>query len=434
MLCSAPGLWAQVYGGPAILSRGSGASVRPYGERSGRAAKIRAFVDISGVYDTGILPYELDKNGNFANPGGQYGVEAGVGVFGVKNFRRSTVGLDYRGTYRGYPQSSNTSGTDHFLGLQLSNQTNKRTTIEGHLTAGTSNRVFSFGNFIIGDSFANTLPINEVFDNRVYFLQGGASITYQPTARFSYVLGGDGFAVRRTAGQLVSVNGYTPRAGMAYRLSKRMQIGSVYQFEHFDYPRAFGEADVHIANGVLGYELGKRLTFEGSVSYFRSDSTGTHRVDADPVIQRLLGLTSVIESFARGTNRVGYSTTLVSRTKKTSLSVGAARTPGGGNGIALLAVNDHASVNFSYSADRKLSFGLTSSVSRLQSVSNDVGGNFITYFSGASANYFIARSFAFNTTFLYRHQELPLRTSLRNSYRMSVGITWSPGEVNLPVF
>lgn len=437
MLLFAGLLPAQVYEGPAILSRGSGASVRPYGERGGRRAKVRMFVDLSGVYDTGLRPYELDAQGNFVNPGSIYGMEAAVGAFGVKTFRRASVGLDYRGTYRYYPQvkqNRNFNGTDHFLGLDLKNQLTRRTGVEGHVTAGTSNRVFSFGNFLLGNAFANTLPINEVFDNRVYFLQGGASITFQPTARFSYVLGGDAYAIRRNTGQLIGLNGYSPRAGLAYRLSRRLQLGSVYQFQHFDYPRAFGEADVHMGSGILGYDWTKRIKAEFSIGLFNANSAGTRTVTADPVIQRLLGVSSIVESFSRATNRLFYSAILTGRYSRAVWSGGYARTPAGGNGIALLSIVDSGNFNFSYSADKKLSFGVTSSINRVHSLSNDVGGVFTTYFSGGSANYFFTRSLGLNTTILFRHQDLPIVTNLRNSYRMAIGLTWSPGEVGLPVF
>jgi hypothetical protein len=429
-------LWAQVYDGPAILSRGAGTASRPYGERAGRQARVRLSVDASGVYDTGLVPYQLDANGNLENPGALYGLEIGLGAFGVKNLgRRGTLGMDYRGTIRHYPQSNTFSGSDHFLGMDYRVQRTRRVSLEGHLTAGTSNRVFSFGNFVIGNAFANTLPVNEVFDNRVYFLQGGASATYQPSARVSYVVGGDAFAVRRSTGQLVGVNGWMPRGGVSYRVSRRLHVGGIYTFQHFDYPRAFGESDVHMGNAVIGYDLSRRTSLEVSGGIFRSDSAGSRIIAADPIIQRLLGLTQIIESYSRVTSRAMYSAHLITRTRRTTLSGGYARTPAGGNGIALLSVADNANLNFSYAADRKLSFGFTTTASRINSISNDVGGDFVTYFSGGSANYKFFRSFGVNTTILYRRQDLPIQSvSRKNSYRIAFGFTWSPGDVAVPVF
>jgi hypothetical protein len=433
-LFAAASLWSQVYEGPAILSRGGSAGSRPFGERLGRQTKIRTYVDLSAVYDTGFLPYALDSNGNLQNPGALYGAEAGVGVFGIKKFRYGSFGIDYRGTFRRYSRNNQFAGSDHFLGIDAKQQISRRTTIEGHVTGGTSNRVFSFGSFLIGNSFATTLPINEVFDNRVYYLQGGASITFQPTARFSYVLGADAFGIRRSTGQLIGVNGYMPRAGIGYRLSKRLQLGGIYQFQHFDYPRAFGESDVHVVSGVLGYEFSRRWSAEFSLGLFRSDSAGTRRVAADPIIREILGIDSVVESFARGTTRAMYSAVLNGRFKKAGFTTGYSRTPGGGNGLVLLAVGDTFMANLSYSANRRFSFGTTSSLTRTTSISNDVGGTFKTYFSGGSANYFLTRSIGINSSIYYRHQDLPLRTSLRNSYRLSIGLTFAPGDFNLPVF
>jgi hypothetical protein len=185
---------------------------------------------------------------------------------------------------------------------------------------------------------------------------------------------------------------------------------------------------------VLSYDFSRRWSTEISAGLFRADSAGTRRVDADPVIREILGIDSVVESFSRATTRAMYAVMLNGRFKKAGFTTGYSRTPGGGNGLVLLAVGDSFMANLTYAADRRLSFGTTSTFTRTKSISNDVGGTFKTYFSGGSANYFLTRSFGISSSIYYRHQDLPLRTSLRNTYRISIGLTFAPGDFTLPVF
>ena len=433
--------WSQVYEGPSVLSRGGNGSFRPYGERVGRNTSIRMYLDTSGVYDTGILPYELDSNGNLVNPGGLYGVEAGVGVFGKKTTRFASFGVDYRGTYRHYPRANNNAlfknnfnGSDHFLGIDGKKRQGRQIYYEGHLTGGTSNRVFSFGSFLLGNSFSNTLPVNEIFDMRIYSLTGGASMTYQATSRVSFNVGGDALWVRRASSALTGVNGFMPHASVGYQINRHTTIGAVYQFQHFDYAKAFGESDVQMGTFVVSHQFSKWASLEVGSGVFRADSAGTRTVAADPIIQKLLGLQTVVESFSRVTNRVTTSALFTAAGKKARLAGGYTRMPSAGNGLTLLAMTDTASANLSYTADRKLSFGVTGAYTRTNSISNDFNGAFITKFVGATTNYTIGRRFGLNGSVMYRNLDVPLGTTLRNSYRVSMGLTWTPSEYVVPVF
>lgn len=390
--------------------------------------------DLTAIYDTGFVPYQLDDQGNLLNPGALYGAEVAVGAFGTKRFRYGSFGMDYRGTFRNYPQGQQFAGTDNFLGMEIKHQPNKRLTVEGHVTAGTSNRVFSFGNLLVGSTLANFLPINEVFDNRVYFLQGGASLTYQFNARSSLTVGADAFGIRRNTGSLIGVNGYTPRLGYGYRLTRKFQIGTVYSFQHFDYPRAFGESDVHSLSGVVSYDFSRRWSLEVGSGVFRADSAGTRRVLADPVLQRLLGLTSVVESFSSTFTRPSFTASLRGALRKSSLVMSYNQSPNGGNGLTLLGEVKSFMANYSYAADRRTSFGLTSNYSQLGSLSNDVGGKFGTFFLAGSANYFLTRSVGLTSSIYLRNLNVPQSTQPRNTYRLSFGVVWSPTDFGLPVF
>ena len=103
----------------------------------------------------------------------------------------------------------------------------------------------------------------------------------------------------------------------------------------------------------------------------------------------------------------------------------------------MLALGESYTANYSYSANRRVSFGTTSSMSRLSSLSNDVGGtgNYKTFFASGSGNYCLTRSLGLTGLLYYRHLDLPVGgATVRNSVRLSLGLVWSPGEFGLPVF
>jgi hypothetical protein len=231
------------------------------------------------------------------------------------------------------------------------------------------------------------------------------------------------------------VNGYIPRFGYGYRLTRKLQIGTVYAFQHFDYPRAFGESDVHSLNGIISYDLSKRWSFEVGSGVFRADSAGTRTVAADPVLQRLLGLTSVVESFASSVMRPSITASARGTLRRSSLVMSFNQGPSGGNGLTLLGNSRSFLANYSYAADRRTSFGLTANYTNLSSISNNVGGSFGMFFVAGSANYFLTRSLGLNSSIFYRNLTAPQSNNqLRNTYRLSIGLVWSPNDFGLPVF
>src|SRR5262245_47032557 len=97
------------YGGPAILSRGAASTLRTPGN-----VRLRPYLAVTGTYDTGITPVSIRSDGgvpNVASPG----AEGEVGVLGYRQFKKSSLGLDYRGNYRHYTKSTYYNGTDQVL-------------------------------------------------------------------------------------------------------------------------------------------------------------------------------------------------------------------------------------------------------------------------------------------------------------------------------
>ena len=68
----------QTYAGPSILSRDKSL----IGERGGKLIDFRFYGDITGVYDSGLVPLVVNPQGNVPSYGA-YGVQIGFGVVGT---------------------------------------------------------------------------------------------------------------------------------------------------------------------------------------------------------------------------------------------------------------------------------------------------------------------------------------------------------------
>src|SRR5437764_9141377 len=89
------------YGGPAILARGGAPAAM-----STPAISFRPFVEVAGLYDSGLAAVQVvNSAGELANLA-SFGVSLTWGISGTHSWRHTKVGLDYRGTYDHYTQQT----------------------------------------------------------------------------------------------------------------------------------------------------------------------------------------------------------------------------------------------------------------------------------------------------------------------------------------
>lgn len=416
--------WGQYYDGPSVLSQG-GAS-RPYGVRAGKDRNIRVYGSISGIVDSGFFPISVDDQVIF---GTRFGAEASAGLYGVKRFQRGSFGIDYNGAYRNYGSKAYFNGSDHYLGADAAYQKSSRLSLKGQTTLGTSSRVFSFANVVGGGLGAGFLPINDLFDARVYFGRASGSAEVMLTRRLQLDLMAEGFTVRR-ANALVGVNGYSPGASLSYRFNRKQWIGGFYNFIHFDYPKAFGESDLHLMGGTFVHNFTKNWQVETLLGVYRTDIAGKRRVEADPIVQQLLGIRFITEAFSRASTLPYVSVGSRTRTKNGDFSFRYQKSPTGGNGVMLTAASETFSGVVSFSNDRRWSVSFSNSLMRSKSVGNEVAG-LSSYFAASSGSYRLGRGIQLFGNMLYRHTNVIYANYPRNTYRSGVGITIGSGE--LPV-
>jgi hypothetical protein len=411
------------YQGPGVLTRGAG----NVGQRGGEQVDLRFFASISSTYDTGLQPIALDSKGQLAQINGIYGAEASLGVYGTHNWKTATLGIDYTGNYHAYSGASYFDGSDQSLALGYSVRATKRFSIDMREVAGTASRgLGTYYSAIPGDQV--NLPTSLLFDNRTYYTQSGMDFIYQESARTVFSAGGDGFLVRRQSAALTGLNGYDLHGSVEHRQTKNTTIGVNYQYSHYDFPRVFGEADVQVLQGTYATRLSRRWTLSLAGGVARTEVRGLEQVATDPVVAALTGITSVVRTFYRINKLPSVNATLGANFHRSSLTFTYQRGVNSGNGLYLTSRTESASAGLSYTASRRMSLSLSGGYSTLGGLSQGLS-SYSQWNAGAAANYNLGRGFQATARYDARQTDLDTYLYHRLGYRVSLGLTFSPGSI-----
>jgi hypothetical protein len=420
----------QTYQGPSILSRDKSL----IGERGGKLLDFRYYVDVTGVFDSGLAPVTVNAQGNLIDAGGAEGVETGFGVLGSRRWKRDKLSLEYKGTYRHYSNNDVVQGLDQFLNLAYSRQITRRIILDLKDTAGTvslANGAFSYLPLTNTDLFA--IPTNELFDIRTKFIQSRVDLTWQLTSRLSFGIGGEGFVVRRSSLALAGLDGYDAHANVAYRLTRRQTVTGDYGYAYFDFQRAFAHAKLQSAS--LGYSvaLSRKWDFNLRAGAIRVDSLGIIQVALDPAIAAIVG-----ESFANVTSfRVVYApleeARLMRRFNQSSLSLGYSVGASPGNGVYLTSKQNAASLGYSYTGYRRWTFALNSGYTELSAVGQTLG-KYTNIEGGTGVTYKMGHETHIQFRYDYRHYTTQNDFYQKDSNRVSLGLAFSPGETPLAIW
>ncbi|MEO7142704.1 MAG: hypothetical protein ABI165_04300, partial [Bryobacteraceae bacterium] len=432
VILAAGAAFAQIgggYQGPEILSR----SDTTAGVHTGNTVGLRFYADVAGTYDTGFTLLSVNTLGKPVQLGGAYGVIASAGVYGTHDWRTSILSLDYFGDYREYPKVSYINGTDQTLRLTFQHQLSRHMSLKLTESAGTySYALAGFGFLAQPDEFSPS-PTNAIFDNRVSFGQSGVDLIYQKTARLSFSIGGEGNAIRQHAAGLVGLNGFSARADVAYRLNRKTTISADYSYIHYDYEGLFGSSDVHTA--ALGYSrtLNRNWQVALRAGAFQVETKGLQFVTLDPAVAAILGQYSTIEAYYKKRVYPLVDLKLTGRFRRSQFFLYASQTVNPGNGVYLTSRNQSAGAGYTYTATRKWSLNASGGYNALLSVAQGIG-DFRATTGGGSATYALTRSLHGIARFEGRHFDVGYASFKQNSYMVSLGIAFSPGEVPLTLW
>ena len=412
--------------GPGILTS---QPISGIGQRAGRDVDLRLYGYSQVVRDTGLIPYAVEKDGKLLQPGALTGVEVGLGAYGRHNFRRSTLGLDYSGNFRHYPSATRYDGINQQLNLSYSYQKSRRLQFDLTTTAGSQ----SFGPAGGAASNVTDLAVPGTalfFDNRVSFLQGGLDVRYALTGRTTMVVGGSFYTVHRQSSALVGVNGYNLQGQLQHQLSRRTSIGASFQHIHYDFPRAFGEADINVYTGSWRTILGRSFNLTLSGGVFASAVQGIQSSALDPDVAALLGISTVQTIFYKENLLPTVTASLAKTFRRSQIVASYSRMVSPGNGLYLSSRSELISGGYSFTGTRRFSFSVDAGTSKLDSL----GQNMPTYrqlIGTSTLNYKLGKGFNLAGSYSLRHHNFVANSLRRDSNRTAISLSFSPGDIPL---
>jgi len=415
--------------GPAVPGRSVGGRLGYTQE----LLRLRPYASIAGVYDTGLTGVFTDEAGRVGRQEA-YGVLASFGVLGYHAWRRTVLGLAYDGSARHYTRHSYYDGLNQSLGLNLTHQASRRVSIELNESAASHHGGFYglAGSPLYSQEFED-LRRELLFDTRTLLLSSSARLVFQKSLRLSMSAGGNFIAAQPRTRALVRLRGTGAVGDIAYRLTRRHTVGVMYDFLHFWYLRAFGDAWAHGAALQHSYLLSRRWTLSLRGGGYRVETTRLHQVQIDPAIAAIIGQRTGIEVFHRITYVPNISAGLSMEFERGSFGVEYRRGISSGNGIYLTSARESAGVYFGYTGTRRLHFSAHAGYTRLSSLAQTLG-RYRGYNAGAGVTYRLGGPFSTFARVDGRKYNLGGTGFGRTYYRSMLGLSISPGEFPLALW
>lgn len=418
------------YLGPGVLTGGAGT----IGNRSGEQVDLRYYIDVNGIYDNGIQPISVDSKGNLTQVGALAGVEAMIGAYGSHSWQTSLLGLDYRGDFRDYTSDSYYDGSDHNLTIGYTYQKSRRLYFDVRGLGGTySNFLGGVPGSIVTIPNAINTPTLLLFDNRTDYLQGDAGVTYLLSARASFTATGEGFYVHRQSSELIGMDGYGARGRFSYRLSRISTAGGEYDRFHYQYPNYFGNSDINSYNLFFATQLSRLWTFSLQGGAYQVSTVGVQSVALSPSVAAILGVPNVTETFSAHDWLPAGEARLNRKFKQANLSFVYARTMAPGNGVYLTSRSQSGTGAYSYTGLKNFAFTIGGGYWTLSSVGQGLKP-YQTFTGSTSLTYNLTHSLHAVARYDLRQQEITIAGFRATSYRLTLGLAFSPGAVPLSLW
>jgi hypothetical protein len=419
------------YAGPAILSRGDA----PTG-LSVPQIDFRPFLEIASDYDTGLAGVSVNAQGQLGNAA-SVGVEFVGGISGTHSWRHTKISLDYKGDLHKYTRTTYYDSADQSMLLGIKHQFTRHINLNLRETGG----MFSRDPGLLGlsqnstyDPTSSYVPLTDFFDNRTIYLSTQADLIIQRSARLSFDFGGDGFINRRRSSALDGVIGYSARADVQYRVSRRTTIGADYTFTNFSFNHVFSDTDIHSVMGTFAMTLSRRLEFSGFAGVSRYETKFINVVAVDPVITALLGITQGFEVI----HRIGYTPNLSGRLSRTFYRgvgyISGSHTITPGNGLFLTSTVTSGAIGYTYTGLRRWSLNAQAGYDKARSVGNVIGD-----YGGESGRFTVTRQItrslhAVASFWARQYASGDFTQYNRLIYETRIGIGFTPGDIPLRVW
>ena len=418
------------FSGPAVLSRGEApaAMVQPN-------IQFRPFLELAATYDTGLSDARLTNGGTLAS-GASSGIRVIGGISGSKSWKFTTIGLEYQGSYTGYREQTVPRSISQSLLFGVSRQLSRHLNLNLRESAGMFTRDFGVAGLsstVPFDPSSTFIPTTDYFDNRTYFSSSQAQLTWQKSLRLSINMAGGFITNQRLSSALFSMTGETAQGDFQYRLTRRVTVGGVYDYQRYVYSGNVGGTDIHIFAGSFSMRPTRRLELSFMAGVDRVESTFLLTQSIDPVIAALLGVTSTTQI----SHTLGYRPYSEGRLSRVFargvvfVSGGSGVTPG--NGVFLTSYSNRAIAGYQFTGLRRWSFSAQGGENW-----SEATGNIAGRYRGATGTVTVSRSLGgsahLTSSFSVRQYDSPdFGNYNRLIYNATVGIGFTPGNIPLRI-
>lgn len=421
------------YAGPAILSRGEAPSAM-----EGPQVSFRPFVEVTGIYSTGLSSaVAVNSQGEIAN-GRAGGVEISGGISGSHSWRHTSLGITYHGAYNYYPSDTHFNNSTQGVLLGVKHQLTRHMSLNWSNSVGmfTSNYglLSSLSQAVPFDPSQTNTPTTDFFNNRTTFASSSVGLSVQRSTRLSFSLNGGSFINTYASSALFSTIGESAGGDVQYRISKRTTLGENFTYAHYSFSHTISSTDMEGSSFTFANQLSRWWELSGYAGFMRVETKFVQSVPVDPAVAAIIGITqssAVIYS-------VRYVPNLSARLSRTFhkgvVYVSGTHAVNPGNGLFLTSTATTGAMGYTYTGLRKWSFGASANYSQSKSIGNVVG----TY-SGAFVSASLSRQLSHHLHFvstvntnLYKSQDFSKYN--QRIYNISAGIGWSPGDVPLRIW
>ncbi len=421
------------YEGPSVLSRG-GMPGALGGRRLPNLA-FRPFIGVTGTWSDGLLSAGTDKDGKIV-PKSSYGEQAIAGAYFYHASRNTQLGIDYRIAARHYAQASNQDGINQSLTVGVAHRLNRSVSI----SASESAAYVSDGTGFMGPNLldfsnraSNLSNGSEIFNDPVLQLNSNAGLTFNVTQRLSFHIGGGQGIYRHRSSALYGNTTYSAGGDVAYRFSRGFTMGVAYGFSKYGFNHSFGSSYLHNATLNMSFRLSQHWELATSGGAYQAETLFIRGVAVDPLVALLTGRPGGVAVVYDKTIGSTFGGSLRRGFRDGGFGIGYNRGTTPGNGLYLTSKQEGGNVNYSYSGFRKWGLGVGASFNRMQSLGQD-----LRPYSSASGTLGISRNLgsgiSLMLSYAYQRYITVFQGGRKETNNVSLGFTWSPGELPLKIF
>ncbi|MEQ1948171.1 MAG: hypothetical protein ABL995_13335 [Bryobacteraceae bacterium] len=412
------------YLGPGVLRRGVG----DIGSRGGEQLDLRFYLGANGVVDTGYQSLATDSSGNLVNPGALVGVRLVGGVYGVHEWKRAQLGIDYTGDVRHYVGDSKYDNSSHSLRTGYTFRPNNRWIFDVRGGAAEYTRAYFAGVSDTGDP--TLVAAANLTDSRYYGISSESTVTYQMSARNSVTFGGGIRYQQLKALTSSRTLGYNAIGGWSRRITAQTTIGVDYSFNHDAARDNSFSSNSHSVGARYGIQFGPAWQLNLTGGVFIADIDRNVALELDPALAEIFGTkTLIIPSHLRKTGPSG-SISLIRHVKGSSFGLSASRSVASGAGSYTTSTSENGSISYRYQAPRKWAGWIILSEYRTTAIGSSYGRYSATQL-GSGFSYELWPSLHLVGSYDIRHLNVVFTGYSRNPSSASIGLDFSPGTIPL---